>query len=548
MADEKGRARTGKSCITLHEEGNTVVAIYMPGEACKALKARDIQHMIREAGYADLRLLDEGIRNLESAQLDAREAVETPVAERIDGTVSVSVARDKMRAEMTVTPPEGGRPVSGEDVMRALQEQGVVFGIRQEVIDQALADGHARAVVVAEGVAAEDGEDSRFKVLYQEDHEDKPRLDSDGRADMRELGHFLVVRKGDPLMRRLPPTPGTSGHNVLGETLPAVPGRERPFATGLNGAEIDPHNANLLVASHGGQPQAVECGVTVNPVLLVPTVDIKTGNVHFEGTVKVSGNVVAGTTVTATEDVFVSGTVEGGSLIAGRNISVGQGIIGRIDLAEQDGAPAALRTHIACGGDLEARFIEHARVEAEGNVHVTNQVLHSEVMAGGQLQVGSDRSRKGHILGGIARAGSLIRARVVGSPAEVHTLLEVGSPPRLHEQTGEMRENLLRLMDEKKKLIRLVQHLQQDGREDQRERLTRIKARLTGVHEELKTLARLYQEMQSEEQCLLEASVVVEKKIHHGVHLLICGHPYRIEHEMPGGTFLLRDGEVEYTA
>lgn len=548
MAKKKEQLKKAKTCFTFHEEGRQVIAIYMPDAEAEKAKANDIKKMIVNAGFADLHIKDDALHKLEGLQYSASEAVEVAVAERLNGEVSFDIARDGMQARMSITRPQGGLPVDIDDVRKGLAESGIVYGIKDEVIQQAIEAGSAKSLIVAEGSLPEHGEDSRFVALYKESVEDHPKLDASGRADMRELDHFLVVKKGDPLMRRHPPTPGIAGHTVRGEELPPTPGREQPFATKMSGAEVDSVNHDLLVAVTGGQPQMIERGVIVNPVLLVPTVDIKTGNIHFEGTVKISGDVVAGTTVTAKDDIVVSGTVEGASLIAGKNITVGQGIIGRGENRGPDGVVAERTTRIVCGGNLMARFIENSYVEVENDVLVTNLIMHSEVQAGNQLIVGDERTKRGHVLGGILRAGRLIQAKVLGSPAEIHTELEVGVAPTLHHETEETHQKLSEKMVEKNKLIHLVEHLETLKEPEKQALLGRARERLTLVHEELKTLSRLYLEMQGSEQCNLDARIVVQSRVFHGVQITICGVPYSIGQELAGGVFTLHDKDVEYAA
>ena len=41
-----------------------------------------------------------------------------------------------------------------------------------------------------------------------------------------DLGGIVTVHQGERLMQKHPPTPGEAGENVLGQVIPAKPGKE----------------------------------------------------------------------------------------------------------------------------------------------------------------------------------------------------------------------------------------------------------------------------------------------------------------------------------
>ena len=548
MASDSVPKKKASSCFTFREEGQQIIAIYTPDPNAESATAKDIKNMFSGNGYVDTVIKEEAVLQLERLQSAATDPVEVIVAERRDGELKLDVSRNRMQATMSISCPQGGRPVTLEAVNEGLTANGIVYGIKHDVIQGAVEAGHADAMIIAEGTQPANGEDCRFVLLYDECNENRPKVDSMGRADMHELEHFVVVKKDDPLMQHIPATKGKSGANVFGAELAARPGREQSFASKLSGSEVAPYNQNLMIASIGGMPQRIERGVNIKPLLQVSEVDITTGNIHFEGTVKVSGDVVAGTTVSATEDIFVSGTVEGASLIASRDINVGQGIIGRVDLRCEDGSVSTRATRVVCGGSLTARFIEKAFVEAGQDVTVASLIMHSEVQAGHHLIVGKEGSTKGHILSSAIRAGELVQAKVLGSQSEVPTRLEVGIGTISHDVVEEAHERLLELLDTKKKLFTLIRHLEADLKSENKATLTSARQRLSQVHEEIKTQSRLYREIRMSEQCVLDARVVVHSRVYKGVHLQLCGTAHAIGDELGGGIFTLRDNEIGFVS
>lgn len=82
--------------------------------------------------------------------------LERKIGQRRDGSFVLEVERDLMSAYLTLVPPQGGKP-AGPAVIDALREKGVVFGIHHAVLDEALAAGQCKNLLIAEGILDEDG-------------------------------------------------------------------------------------------------------------------------------------------------------------------------------------------------------------------------------------------------------------------------------------------------------------------------------------------------------------------------------------------------------
>ena len=115
---------------------------------------------------------------------------------------------------------------------------------------------------------------------------------------------------------------------MLGEIVPAKPGTDTEFNKDIEGALIDPENENQLLAEIRGHPLISKNAVKVDTSLVLDNVNLKTGNIDFEGSVLVRGEVLAGFQVIATRDVIVKGIVENAKIVAGRDIIISGGVIG----------------------------------------------------------------------------------------------------------------------------------------------------------------------------------------------------------------------------
>ena len=154
------------------------------------------------------------------------------------------------------------------------------------------------------------------------------------------------------------------------------------FSSDMSGVEIDPDDPLLLRAAIAGSPKLINQGVQVNPVVEVDAVDLTTGNINFEGSLQVRGDISATMEVRVTGDVVVNGTMEAALVEAGGNVTVKGGIIGMAE-AMQDASGPARTAHIVCGGELKARFIENAIISAGQNVEVEREIRQCSIAAGG---------------------------------------------------------------------------------------------------------------------------------------------------------------------
>ena len=121
-----------------------------------------------------------------------------------------------------------------------------------------------------------------------------------------------MVSAGAPLLRRIPPTPGIPGYTVRGDQVPAQPGSDIPFASECEGVQISAADPNFLESAIAGQPVAIAYGMQVDPVLVLPGVDISTGNIRFTGSIQIDGDIGQQMTVQADGDIIVRGTIDGG--------------------------------------------------------------------------------------------------------------------------------------------------------------------------------------------------------------------------------------------
>ena len=153
--------------------------------------------------------------------------------------------------------------------------------------------------------------------------------------------------------------------------------------------------------------------------------------------------------VTSKGDVEIFGTVEGGHVFADGNIIVKKGIRGN------------KKSKIEAKKNVYSNFIENAYVKAGEDIIVNSGIMHSEVNAGLNVQVGGKR---GVVVGGVCRAGKSLVCKNLGSNLATITIVEVGVNPDLwlaYNQVSRDIENIKQNLDKADKALKILKQLEE---------------------------------------------------------------------------------------
>lgn len=436
----------------------------------------------------------------------------------------VKIASDRMSAELEVPPPpEGAEAPTVEQILAELRAAGVIHGIEESPVAMALMQP-GKAVVVARGEPPEHGRDGRIDWVVEPSSAHAPSERADGSVDYYNLDLIRVVKSGDVLARRIACTQGNPGTGVDGKPIPAKPGKEASLPRGQNMQAA----GDELRAACDGHLAKVNGVASVQSVFEVPgDVDFSTGNIIFDGSVRVRGSLQQGFTVKSGGDVDIAGIVAGATIQAKGHLRVGKGIQG------------SHRGAIRVGGNVVAKFIENADVRAGGDVLVNDGIMQSQVSADGKVFV---TGRPGRLSGGHIRAGAEVAAGVLGAPLGTQTIVEVGVPPALHERLSEVRAELKHVLPELEKATtaaRMMKDLKESGK------ATRLDpAMLQRLVESLQALTtrreQLEAEMEDIQHKLDEAKagkVTARERVFTGTVLRFGQLHYTAEEDMTGMRF-----------
>ena len=446
--------------------------------------------------------------------------------------INVEVGNSKMEAYLKIAPARGGQPVTKEDIANALQEKGVIYGIREDIIERAVdMQSVTEPLTIAHGVNPIDGENSKIEYKFGSDVlRGKPTELVDGRVDYYNLNMIRNVEQGEVLAVKQSLSLGTPGFTVTGQEIPAKPGKDVQIAIGKN-VELRENNTLAISTTKGHAVLAGNKLSVSNVYEINGDVDFNTGNIEFNGTVVIKGSIREGFKVVADGDVEVMNTIADGVVECTGLLRVRNGIVGS-------------KSRIKAGGSVFTKFIENSIVDSGGEVVVGEAIMHSKVSAKKSVIVGG----KGVIVGGIVRAAEEINCKIVGSPLATLTELEAGINPELRLEYAQIiKLKQAKDLDYEKadKAVKLLNYLKETQGELPQDKLavlmrvSRLQAQLTEEIEELRQNAENaeFQIQQSE-----RGKVMVQGVIHSGVKVTI-GSAFMHTHDDYNFACLIKVGE-----
>ncbi|MFT5528929.1 MAG: hypothetical protein ACI9C0_000598 [Alteromonadaceae bacterium] len=419
---------------------NNVDLVLEPKKVGDPVTQLSIQKLIDASSYTSLFINKSNINNaiielhnvlkpLEAEQTGIK--IRYQILERQDATIAIIIAPDEMTAIAEITTALGGENLSAKTILNSAQNYGVKKGFsKANIINlaQLASKGPAGRVVsstVAFGKKAIKGENAKVINLVQSAQERilQPKDLGDGNVDMRELGDIICVNIGDPLAQKLSLTKGVEGYTVTGTILSNEAGEDITLNVG-EGTSISPENKDLLISTIAGLPKMIDNGMEVDEVYKIKNVDVGSGNVDFDGSVIIEGDVCESMKVFATGDITVLGFVECATLKAGGDITITGGVIGKKQEIENSNATELKMTvNISAGGKIYAKYCQYSEITCNSDLRIENQLMHSVVNTGGGLWLGTKDKANGKLIGGYVKVVTSVHAGTVGATAGSNTFI-----------------------------------------------------------------------------------------------------------------------------
>ncbi len=343
------------------------------------------------------------------------------------------------KSEATLTVYDIGRLITVQDAL-AFLKSNEILEFDKKTIDEIFSQKKFnQPILIARGILVQNGLDSRIEVLADLVSHINPEINDDGTVDFKNIRSIPTVKKGVVVARKIPPTTGVDGVDVYGKTIRAYHGKSLipPLGTNVAFSLDDP---NSVIAEKSGHILLNEDGLLeIRDILIVDgDVDYSTGNIDFDGTVIIHGDVKTNFKVKADGNIEIEGSVEDSEIISTKSVIVKGGFIGKgHGLIKSD-------------EDVTIHHVNNQRIEALGDIIIGEEALNAELQAGHDLKI---LGKKGAIIGGNTYAVNKIETRIAGVESGVITVLSAGVNKEMMLRIREL-EGLIEKNEENLKKIK----------------------------------------------------------------------------------------------
>ncbi len=323
--------------------------------------------------------------------------------------IIINVSKDKMNAYLKIKLFSDEQVVDAQVVLDKLQELGINNGIDVlKIKNYCEKKQFYREERIVTGKKPIKGEDGYYKLIFNPEKDLKPKVQSDGSVDYKDLDLVTNVKIGDALCELFHFTEGEEGLDIYGEVAAPTPGKNPTWPMGKN--TVLREDEKFILADADGAVDLVKDKIVVEESLTITTdVGPITGNIDYNGSITIIGSVLEGYSVNATKCIIVKGVVEGAIVTAGGDITIGMGFSGMA------------KGKITAGGNITTKYIDNGTATCGGNFRADfsmNGIIFSKesvIMKG----------KKSAIINGKVTAAGRIIAKEIGSNSTNHTTLIV---------------------------------------------------------------------------------------------------------------------------
>lgn len=362
------------------------------------------------------------------------------------GWCDYTVEDDGMTVLMKMYPAFAGlENIKLSEVESDLINQKIKFGVDKLAITKAISErAFIAPVVIAKGKKPIDGYDAELIYNFNTTVDVKPKVNDDGTVDFHQLDLINKVKEGDVVATIKPENPGETGMNVYGAVVNPRKVSRKVFKFGRN-LKVSEDGYKLVSQVTGHVFLEGDKIFVSNEYQIGTDINTSTGDIDYDGNVRINGNVLSGFKVKATGNIVIGGVVEGAEIVAGGDIILSRGMQG------------VNKGMLIAGGNIVSNFFENATVKASGNIEC-DAIMHSKVTAGGEVNV---HGKNGYIIGGYVRAANGVTGKMVGSEMGTNTVVGVGVDPEIVMRVEELRKEIMKAAKDKEQLGKLITMLRQ---------------------------------------------------------------------------------------
>ncbi len=458
-------------------------------------------------------------------------------------SIKVDISRDDMTASAEIVHFSKVHQLTVADVIAEAEAMGILTElIDEDSVKQLLETGERQ--VIASGRTEVNGTDAEFEETFFFEDTNCPTIDPGDVAHYYRTKRYITVEIGDVVMIRHPATDGTDGLTLTGKVKKAKKGKNKNFKK-QPGTKVSESNENHLVADIHGHPILQTQGVKIDPTLALREASLKTGNINYDGSVVINGDVLPQVSVVATGDIFIKGTVDNAHIEAGNNIVIGGGVVSE-SLPTKD-EPPKITTTITAGGEVHAKFLNCTELRAGGNIKVQSYIMHSDVVTEKALLLG-EAGGKGCLIGGSTLVAVALTANEVGSAAYPATAISCGDANTARQTLRATSKLLQRRHTERQQLEEILQRIEGDPAPQLGEvtinRRVRITNAINNLDKVLKQIKLNQRELQTEVAEADAAFLQINRKLFGNVSITINGQHHLFTDERAKTRITCPDGKL----
>jgi uncharacterized protein (DUF342 family) len=311
-------------------------------------------------------------------------------------------------------------------LQKELKQAGILHGIKDEVLLDVIKKIKGKlspvGFMVAEGQPSSAGKDPKLVEIGN-----GLNAPDSGNKNFRMYSQQLTVKAGQLVAEIRCQVEAIDGMSVTGVPIKGAEDRNITVKVG-DGIERKPD----------GKFYAIKDGIYLNDesgmhlldsLVHQGDVNFTTGNISFEGTVEIKGNIASGASVFAGGDLTVHGEIRGGHVRCNGNLKIENGIV--------LGTSGIMRV----GGNIEADFIENSTIHCGGVVTVKKSILASNIVAGTGVEI---LNRDGVLGGGSIVTGEFVKTGKLGlsngARTEVKTGVNIKAEMKLNKQNDRLKK------------------------------------------------------------------------------------------------------------
>lgn len=345
----------------------------------------------------------------------------------------IQISNDNMLATIVLAPPLEEEPYSIDEIMSILSDAGIEYGIKRDAIWGLIEKNqYNKEIVVAEGVKKENGRDGVYEFFFDTKRKPNMVIKEDGSIDFHNIQYFEPVFEGQVIAKYYKATNGRCGCDVKGAIHMAKPGKD---LHALRGKFIKANSEGTVYTAliSGKIELQNDKTICITPVRnIAGYVDCTVGNIYFDGDIVVQMDVLPGSIIEASGSVFVNGSVESATIIAGRDVVLRYGMQG------------GDRGLVIAGGRVMAKFFEATSVEAGGDIN-SNAIINCQMVSSETITV---IGCFGAIVGGCVFAKRGIVASKIGNSSEIQTKVTVGITQKDYDRLHKLEDTCRQIENE----------------------------------------------------------------------------------------------------